>query len=414
MGHIALKCFYRFDVRYQNQFQNQKALGEYSADESSTPVSQSQAYIASPTTVNDASWFLDSGATHHVTSSTDSMNTNSEYSGTGKLALGDGSKHHITHIGHIILPTSRSLHLKNVLMLPSITKNLISISKFIIENDVIVEFDSTCCYIKDKQSRKILLQGVLKDGLYQLQLHLPLPLSTPLSSSSSSNKDHYNFSIVHLDASSLHSVFNLVPRPTCSIVGCESSSTSDCGTSCNTRLLTLWHSRLGHPNKVVLNKILAQFNIKVSPGTEMNFCDACQYGKLHQASFPSTPLHTTAPFQIIHSDVWGPAPHLSLEGYKFYISFVDDYSRYTWIFPLRLKSEALTVFTYFNKMIERQFQLQIQCLQTDWGGEYRKLQPLLQQLGITFRHPCPYTHQQQGRAKRKHRNIVKIGLTLLA
>ena len=79
------------------------------------------------------------------------MNTNSEYSGTGKLALGDGSKLPITHIGHIILPTSRSLHLKNVLMVPSITKNLISISKFTIENDVIVEFDSTCCYIKDKQ-----------------------------------------------------------------------------------------------------------------------------------------------------------------------------------------------------------------------------------------------------------------------
>ena len=143
MGHIALKCYYRFDVRYQNQFQNQKALGEYSADESSTLVSQSQAYIASLTSVNDASWFLDSGATHHVTSTIDSMNTNSEYSGTGKLALGDGSKLPIKHIGHIILPTSRSLHLKNVLIVPSITKNLISISKFTIENDVIVDFDST-------------------------------------------------------------------------------------------------------------------------------------------------------------------------------------------------------------------------------------------------------------------------------
>ena len=91
MGHIALKCFYHFDVRYQNQSQNQKPLGDYSVDESSIPVSQSQAYIASPTTVNDASWFLDSGATHLITSTIDSMNTNSEYSGIGKLALGDGS-----------------------------------------------------------------------------------------------------------------------------------------------------------------------------------------------------------------------------------------------------------------------------------------------------------------------------------
>ena len=140
---------------------------------------------------------------------------------------------------------------------------------------------------------------------------------------------------------------------------CGSSSNFDCGSSCNTRLLTLWNSRLGHPNKVVLNKILAQLNINVSLGTQMNFCDACQYGKMHHASFPSTPLHTMTPFQIIHSDVWGLAPHLSLEGYRFYISFVDDYSRYTWIFPLCLNSEALTVFTYFSKMIEQQFQLQI-------------------------------------------------------
>ena len=107
----------------------------------------------------------------------------------------------------------------------------------------------------------------------------------------------------YVDASSLHSVFNLVPSPTCSIVSCKSFSTSNCGTSCNTRLFTLWHSRLGHPNKVVLNKILAQLNIKVSPGNQMNFCDACQYGKMHQASFPSTPLHTTTSFEIIHSDV---------------------------------------------------------------------------------------------------------------
>ena len=120
-------------------YQNQRPLGEYSTDESSIPVSQSQAYIASPTIVNDASWFLDSRATHHVTSTTDSMNPNSEYSGTGKLALGDGSKLPITHIGHITLPTSRSLHLKNVLMVPFITKNLISIYLLLYQGQTIAE-----------------------------------------------------------------------------------------------------------------------------------------------------------------------------------------------------------------------------------------------------------------------------------
>ena len=48
------------------------------------------------------------------------------------------------------------------------------------------------------------------------------------------------------------------------------------------------------------------------------------------------------------------------------------------------------------------------------GREYRKIQPILQELGIIFRHPCPHTHQQQGKVERKHRSIVEIGLTLLA
>ena len=68
-------------------------------------------------------------------------------------------------------------------------------------------------------------------------------------------------------------------------------------------------------------------------------------------------------------------------------------------------------------MIERQFDSKIKCLQTEGGGggrEYRKLQPILHELGIIFRHPCPHTHQQPGKAERKHRSIVEIGLTLLA
>ena len=61
------------------------------------------------------------------------MTTKSEYSGNGKLALGNGSHLPITHIGNFHLPTSRSLSLRNILLVPSLTKNLISISKFTLE-----------------------------------------------------------------------------------------------------------------------------------------------------------------------------------------------------------------------------------------------------------------------------------------
>ena len=183
--------------------------------------------------------------------------------------------------------------------------------------------------------------------------------------------------------------------------------------SCNPEsLMSLWHSRLGHPNTMVLNKILEHLNVHASADTTFQFCDACQYGKLHQISLPSVDLHTTGAFQVIDSDVWGPSPYLSPEGYRYYIFFVDDFTCYTWIFPLRLKSEVVGMFQYFNKMIERQFNAKIKCLRNDWGGEYRKLQPLLHELGINFRHPCPHVQQQQGKVERKHRSIVEIGPAL--
>ena len=148
-GHIAFKCFHSFDVNFQN------------------PPSSSNGFVGVTTT--DA-WFLDSGATHHVTADGKSLNAKTEYSGIGKLSIGDGSQLSIYHTGNIKLPTSQPLMLRDILLVPSIAKNLISISKFTLENDVIVEFDSSYYYVKDKQSNKVLLHNLLKNGLYELKL----------------------------------------------------------------------------------------------------------------------------------------------------------------------------------------------------------------------------------------------------
>ena len=58
------------------------------------------------------------------------------------------------------------------------------------------------------------------------------------------------------------------------------------------------------------------------------FCDACKLGKLHQESFPSIAVKTNKPLQLIHSDVWGHFPNISIEGYRFYLLFVDYFSRF--------------------------------------------------------------------------------------
>ena len=176
----------------------------------------------------------------------------------------------------------------------------------------------------------------------------------------------------------------------------------------------IWHRRLGRPSVDVLKQVLSSVNENTSLIKHLSFCLACKYGKMHQENFPSSQTKTSKPFELVHSDVWGPPHTLSVDGYRSYLNFIDDFTCFTWIFPLKLKSECLKVFVQFNTFVERQFNSKIKCLQTDWGGEFRPFLPILSSLGIQFRHLCPHVHQQNGRAERLHQHIVELGLTLLA
>ena len=137
-------------------------------------------------------------------------------------------------------------------------------------------------------------------------------------------------------------------------------------------------------------------------------------GKGHKLHFLLSTTKTTKLLELIHTDFWGPSPVYFRDGYHYYINFVDDFSRFTWIYPLKFKSEALNVFKLFKTQVENQFQTTIKKLQSDWGGEYRPFTEFLNQCGIIFRHSCLYTHHQNGLVERKHRHIVEMGLTLLA
>jgi hypothetical protein len=87
---------------------------------------------------------------------------------------------------------------------------------------------------------------------------------------------------------------------------------------------------------------------------------------------------------------------------KYYVFFIDDYSKFTWIYLLRKK---IDVFKYFRKII---------FLQSDWGGEYKRLNSLFRKIGISHQVSCPYTHQQNRVAECKHHHTVEMDLTLLA
>ena len=88
-----------------------------------------------------------------------------------------------------------------------------------------------------------------------------------------------------------------------------------------------------------------------------------------------------------------------MEGFRYYIVFVDTCTKYTWLYPLKLKFDTLSVFITFHKLVEVQFQTKLQAFQIDNGGEFQAFLPFLRAHGIQPRFTCPHTHQQNGIAE---------------
>ena len=97
-----------------------------------------------------------------------------------------------------------------------------------------------------------------------------------------------------------------------SLTHCNESNISKSPVSCNNA--NIWHMRLEHPNIAVLNQVLK--SVSHVQKNKVDFCTACKYGKMHQFSFPASQNKTKKPFEIVYSDLYGPSPHLSTEGYR--------------------------------------------------------------------------------------------------
>ena len=148
--------------------------------------------------------------------------------------------------------------------------------------------------------------------------------------------------------------------------------------------------------------------------TQFNFhCPACPLGKSSRLTLKTTGHQTQAPLDLIFSDVWGPSPMLSSDGFRYFVIFVDAHTKFIWFYPLTAKSDVFAIFHQFQALVERQFSLKIKSVQTDWGGEYRKLNTYFKTIGIHHRVICPHTHEQNDMVERSHRHIVETGLTLL-
>ena len=177
----------------------------------------------------------------------------------------------------------------------------------------------------------------------------------------------------------------------------------------------VWHHRLGHSNLRILQHLQASKEIKVNKSRTSPICEPCQMGKSSRLQFSYSSSSVSEPLDCIHSDLWGPSPVTSNQGFRYYVIFVDEHTRYTWFFPLHNKIEFLSVFTAFQNLVENQLDRKIKVFQSDGGGEYinQRFRDHLSHHGIQHRVSCPYTPEQNGLAERKHRHLTELGLSMM-
>ena len=136
---------------------------------------------------------------------------------------------------------------------------------------------------------------------------------------------------------------------------------------------------------------------------------------MHRLPFPKNSWRAKAPLELVHADICGPTRTLSLNNRRYFILFVDDYTRMMWIYFLNEKSEAFSTFLQFKALIERQSRCKMETLRTDRGGEfiYTPFINYCRDNGIQRQLIVSRSPQQNGVAERKNRTIVEMARSML-
>ena len=145
-------------------------------------------------------------------------------------------------------------------------------------------------------------------------------------------------------------------------------------------------------------------------------CESCQLGKHHRSSYSSRDdIPSSPPFDLLHCDVWGPSRTPSISGHRYYIVFVDDYTRVSCVYLLCDHFEVVTTVTHFITEVVTQYSTTPKILRTDNALEFfqTSLRTFCADRDIIHQTACPHTSQQNGVAKQKHRQLLDITRTLL-
>jgi hypothetical protein len=323
-------------------------------------------YSALTGTLEDDMWIIDSGASRHMTGDQVRLSNLNEKRTSYKVELGDKNTYPVEGIGQasIKLKTCNNVHLSNVLYVPGLEKNLVSISCLEDKGNIIAFVDGkVLSWSRDSSIENARVIGTREGRLYRL--------------------------LERNDEALVHDEVN--PNE-------------------------LWHRRYAHINYQALPFLEKMVEgIPELQSTHEGICKGCALGKNVKKPFSSNNNRSKEILDLIHSDVCGPMPVKSLGGSLYYVIFIDDYSRKTWLYLLKTKDEVFSKFQEFKAEIENLTNKKIKTLRTDNGGEYtsKEFVSFCKSTGVRRELIVPHNPQQNGVAERKNRSIEETVKALM-
>ncbi|GKU98369.1 hypothetical protein SLEP1_g11381 [Rubroshorea leprosula] len=357
-GHYSSEC------RYKDYTQKAHCVqGDDDADSSHALLM----VTAVGETPNFHTWFLDTGCTNHMSGKRE-LFADLDESFRTKVKFADDRTIPVTGKGRILINLKNGDHkyISDVFYVPGMKSNLLSVGQ-LLEKGYVMSLRDDQFSILDKQGTLIIKAPLSKNRMFQVDI---------------------------------------------------SGGTYNCLNAIIKDESWLWHLRFGHLNFQSL-KLLAQGQmVKGLPSIHNpdQLCEACTLGKHHRMPFAAEhQQRATQPLELVHSDVCGPMNTMSNGNNRYFLTFIDDFTRKIWVYLLQRKSEVFDCFKKFKVHVEKQSGHLIKMLRTDGGGEYtsNEFNKFCEEQGIKHEITFPYTPQHNGVAERKNRTIMDMTRSLL-
>ncbi|KAI3510732.1 hypothetical protein L1887_17865 [Cichorium endivia] len=308
----------------------------------------------------DPEWYIDSGCSRHMTGRREELREYHSLRIGGKIRYDNNATGEIKGSDMI---TNGELSIRKVAYVEGLQHNLISVSQLVVGTWLKVSFDEDGSKLIEKKTKKIVLKSKRKGEMFPLDLK-------PITG-----------------------------KPAICLLTKVANDDS-----------WLWHRRLSHMNFKDINKLVLGDLVRGLPLLKYDkdrLCDACEVGKQSRMSH-STIINTKIieALELLHIDLCGPSAIESIAYNKYILVVVDDFSRFTWVFFLKQKSEAVENMINFIKQVEVMLRKQVRMIRSDNGTEFKNqaLDDFLVSKGISHNFSAPYTPQQNGVVERRNRS----------